>query len=77
MPIDTLLLVTFTLLTISISLVAVLYSFIMHHVRTPARQASVARQHWLIDITWACVPWLIVIVLMYPALKKIFNPYLN
>ena len=77
MPIDTLLLVTFTLLTMSVSLVAVLYSFIMHHVRTPARQASVARQHWLIDITWACVPWFIVIVLMYPALKKIFNPYLN
>lgn len=77
MPIDTLLLVTFTLLTISVSLAAVLYTLIMHHVQTPARQANVARQHWLVDITWACVPWLIVILLMYPALRKIFNPYLN
>jgi heme/copper-type cytochrome/quinol oxidase subunit 2 len=73
MPIDTLLLVTFTLLTMSASLVAVLYTLIMHHVRIPARQANVARQHWLVDFTWACVPWLIVILLMYPALKKIFT----
>ena len=72
MPIDTLLLVTFTLLTMSASLVAVLYTLIMHHVRTPVSQANVARQHWLVDITWACVPWLIVVLLMYPALKKIF-----
>jgi heme/copper-type cytochrome/quinol oxidase subunit 2 len=73
MPIDTLLLVIFTLLTISVSLVAVLYTLLMHHVRTPARQANVARQHWLVDLTWACVPWLIVILLMYPALRKIFT----
>jgi len=50
----------------------VLYTLIMHHVRTPVSQANVARQHWLVDITWACVPWLIVVLLMYPALKKIF-----
>jgi heme/copper-type cytochrome/quinol oxidase subunit 2 len=73
MPIDTLLLVTFTLLTMSVVLVAVIYTLIMHHVRTSARQANVARQQWLVDITWACVPWLIVILLMYPALKKIFT----
>ncbi len=77
MPIDTLLLVTFTLLTMSVVLAVVLHTLIMHHVRTPARQANVARQNWLVDITWACVPWLIVIVLMYPALRKIFYPYLN
>ena len=73
MPIDTLLSVTFTLLTMSVILVAVLYTFIMHHVRTPIKQANVARQHWLVDVTWACMPWLIVILLMYPALKKIFT----
>jgi len=73
MPIDTLLLVTFTLLTMSVVLVAVIYTLIMHHVRTPARQANVARHYWLVDITWACVPWLIVILLIYPVLKKIFT----
>jgi len=73
MPIDTLLLLTFTLLIMGVILVAVLYTFVMHHIRAPASQANVARQHWLVDITWACMPWLIVILLMYPALKKIFN----
>jgi heme/copper-type cytochrome/quinol oxidase subunit 2 len=72
MPIDTLLLVSFALITLFVILVAVLYTLIMHHVRTPPRQANVARQHWLADVTWACMPWLIVILLMYPALKQIF-----
>lgn len=72
MPIDTLLLVIFTLLTLVVILVAVLYTLIMHHIRTPITQANVARQHWLADVTWACMPWLIVMLLMYPALKKIF-----
>ena len=72
MPIDTLLLVIFTLLTLVVILVAVLYTLIMHHIRTPITQANVSRQHWLADVTWACMPWLIVILLMYPALKKIF-----
>ena len=73
MPIDMPLLLIFTLSTMSVILVAVLYTFVMHHIRIPASQANVARQHWLVDITWACMPWLIVILLMYPALKKIFN----
>jgi heme/copper-type cytochrome/quinol oxidase subunit 2 len=73
MPIDKLLLVTFTLFTMSVILAAVLYTLIMHHVRTPVRQANVARQHWLVDITWACIPWLIVTLLMWPTLKKVFT----
>ena len=72
MPVDTLLLITFTLVAIALVLAAVLYTFIMHHVRAAATVAHSARQSWLSDVIWACIPWLIVFGLMYPALIKIF-----
>jgi heme/copper-type cytochrome/quinol oxidase subunit 2 len=73
MPIDTFLLLTFTLLTIAVVVVVVLYTFVMHHVRTTTKQASLSHQPWLVDVALACVPWLIVSLLMYPTLKKIFT----
>ena len=72
MPVETLLLIIFTLATIFVVLVAVLFTFIMHHLRQPTLQAHAARQAWLSDVIWACIPWFIMFGLMYPALIKIF-----
>lgn len=71
MPIATVLLMTFTLLTIAIVWVAVLYTFIRHHARPPVLQTHLVRPSWVVDMAWACTPWLIVLLLIYPTLKKI------
>jgi heme/copper-type cytochrome/quinol oxidase subunit 2 len=72
MPVETLLFITVTLATIAVVVAVVLYTLIMHHIRTPAIQVHSARQSWLSDVIWACIPWLIVLALMYPTLTKIF-----
>lgn len=71
MPIDTLVLLILTLLTVAIVLIAILYTTTMHHVRTQVRPRHSGHQHWMIDVIWACVPWLIVLALIGPTLKKI------
>jgi heme/copper-type cytochrome/quinol oxidase subunit 2 len=72
MPITTALLITFTLLTIIVVWIAVLYTFLSHHLRLPATRVYSVRHSWLVEMAWACMPWVIVILLIYPTLEKIF-----